>query len=80
MIVCMCEREIWIERESNLQDMNIFSTGVLLKFMLTSVETLTKFSDKCQSKLEDCHVRLQRIEAALILVEHKLSKSLQEIL
>ncbi len=40
--------------------------------MLTSVETLTKFSVKCQSKLEDCHVRLQRIEAALILVENKL--------
>jgi hypothetical protein len=44
---------------------------------MTTIESLTEFSEKCQSKLESCSVRLQRIEAALILVESKLGKFLK---
>jgi hypothetical protein len=44
---------------------------------MTTIESLTQFSEKCQSKLESCNVQLQRIEAALILVESKLGKFLK---
>ena len=44
---------------------------------MTTIESLTEFSETCQSKLESCNVRLQRIEAALILVESKLGKFLK---
>ena len=39
---------------------------------MTSVETLTSFATTCDTKLENCCVRIQKMEAALVLVEKKL--------
>jgi len=39
---------------------------------MTSVDMLTTFATKCDAKLENCSVRIQKMEAALVLVEKKL--------
>ena len=42
------------------------------QFLMTSVDMLTTFATKVDAKLERCNVRIQKMEAALVLVEKKL--------
>ena len=42
------------------------------QFLTTSVDMLTTFAMKVDAKLERCNVRIQKMEAALVLVEKKL--------